>query len=130
MANSEERMKILKLIEEGKISAEEGAKLIAALGEAKRGVPTPPRPPGAPGPGGARWLRVRVTDTRTGRSKASVQIPIALVDAGLKIGAHFAPEVQGVDMSNVMEALRLGVTGKIIDVTDEEDGEHVEIFVE
>jgi hypothetical protein len=29
-----------------------------------------------------------------------------------------------------MEALRMGVTGKIIDVTDEEDGEHVEIFVE
>jgi hypothetical protein len=128
MANSEERMKILKLIEEGKISAEEGAKLLAALSDTRRGIPTPPRPPGAGGP--ARWLRVRVTDTRTGRSKASVQIPLALVDAGMKIGAHFAPEVQGVDMSNVMEALRMGVTGKIIDVTDEEDGEHVEIFVE
>ncbi|MBM4427947.1 MAG: hypothetical protein Q8L87_16270 [Anaerolineales bacterium] len=129
MANSEERMKILKLIEEGKISAEEGAKLLSALSDASRGIPMPPRPPGAPG-GPARWLRIRVTDTRTGRSKASVQIPLALVDAGMKIGAHFAPEVQGVDMSNVMEALRMGVTGKIIDVTDEEDGEHVEIFVE
>ena len=127
MANSEERMKILKLIEEGKISAEEGAKLLSALSDSRRGIPTPSRPPS---PGGARMLRVRVTDTRTGRSKASVQIPLALVDAGLKIGAHFAPEVQGVDMSNVMEALRMGVTGKIIDVTDEEDGEHVEIFVE
>ncbi|KAA0278563.1 MAG: hypothetical protein HS100_10170 [Anaerolineales bacterium] len=128
MANVEERMKILKLIEEGKISAEEGAKLLSALSDSRRGVPAPPRSPSAPG--GARMLRVRVTDTRTGRSKASVQIPLALVDAGLKIGAHFAPEVQGVDMSNVMEALRMGVTGKIIDVTDEEDGEHVEIFVE
>ena len=55
---------------------------------------------------------------------------LALVDAGLKIGAHFAPEVEGVDMSNVMEAVRSGVQGKIIDVTDEEDGEHVEIYVE
>ena len=128
MANSEERMKILKLIEEGKISAEEGAKLLSALSDSRKNFPpAPPRPPSA---GGARMLRVRVTDTRTGRSKASVQIPLALVDAGLKIGAHFAPEVQGVDMSNVMEALRMGVTGKIIDVTDEEDGEHVEIFVE
>jgi len=129
MAKTEERMKILKLIEEGKISAEEGAKLLSALSDSSRGIPAPPRPPGVPG-GPARWLRVRVTDTRTGRSKASVQIPLALVDAGLKIGAHFAPEVQGVDMSNVMEALRMGVTGKIIDVIDEEDGEHVEIFVE
>jgi hypothetical protein len=128
MANSEERMKILKLIEEGKISADEGSKLLSALSDSRRSIPTPPRPSGMGG--GARWLRIRVTDTRTGRSKASVQIPLALVDAGMKIGAHFAPEVEGVDMSNVMEALRAGVTGKIIDVVDENDGEHVEIFVE
>jgi hypothetical protein len=126
MASSEERMKILKMIEEGKLSAEEGTKLLSALSE--RRMPAPPRPPGASG--APRWLRIRVTDVRTGRSKASVQIPLALVDAGMKIGAHFAPEVEGVNMSNVMEALRSGVTGKIIDVTDEEDGEHVEIYVE
>lgn len=130
MANAEERMKILKMIEEGKISADEGSKLLSALSESRRNVPTPPRPPSMGGGSAPRWLRIRVTDTRTGRSKASVQIPLALVDAGMKIGAHFAPEVEGVDMSNVMEALRMGVTGKIIDVTDEEDGEHVEIYVE
>ncbi|MDD2922218.1 MAG: hypothetical protein PHQ36_08020 [Anaerolineales bacterium] len=126
MANIEERMKILKMIEEGKISADDGAKLLAALSEPRKGIPVPQNPSGA----AARWLRIRVTDTRTGRSKASVQIPLALVDAGMKIGAHFAPEVEGVDMSNVMDALRMGVTGKIIDVVDEEDGEHVEIYVE
>ena len=126
MASSEERMKILKMIEEGKLSAEEGTKLLTALTE-RRG-PTPPRAPGMPG--APRWLRIRVTDIRSGRSKASVQIPLALVDAGMKIGAHFAPEVEGVDMSNVMNAVRSGMTGRIIDVTDEADGEHVEIFVE
>jgi hypothetical protein len=126
MASSEERMKILKMIEEGKLSAEEGTKLLSALSGPR--VPNPPRSPGMPG--APRWLRIRVTDVRTGRSKASVQIPLALVDAGMKIGAHYAPEVEGVNMSNVMEAIRSGVTGKIIDVTDEEDGEHVEIYVE
>lgn len=126
MASSEERMKILKMIEEGKLSAEEGTKLLSALSGPR--LPTPPRPPGMPG--APRWLRIRVTDIRTGRSKASVQIPLALVDAGMKIGAHYAPEVEGVNMSNVMEAVRSGVTGKIIDVTDDEDGEHVEIYVE
>ena len=126
MASSEERMKILKMIEEGKISAEEGTKLLSALSGPR--TPTPPRAPGMPG--APRWLRIRVTDVRTGRSKASVQIPLALVDAGMKIGAHYAPEVEGVNMSNVMEAIRSGVTGKIIDVTDEEDGEQVEIYVE
>jgi hypothetical protein len=126
MASTEERMKILKMIEEGKLSAEEGTKLLAALSERRN--PTPPRLPGTPG--APRWLRIRVTDIRSGRSKASVQIPLALVDAGMKIGAHFAPEVEGVDMTNVMEAMRSGMTGKIIDVIDEEDGEHVEIYVE
>lgn len=125
MASVEERMKILKMIEEGKLSAEEGTKLLVALGTKKN---TSLRGPGMPG--AAKWLRIRVTDTRSGRSKASVQIPLALVDAGLKIGAHFAPEVEGVDMSNVMEAMRSGMTGKIIDVTDDEDGEHVEIYIE
>lgn len=128
MTSHEERLKILKMIEDGKISADEGAKLLSALsqGRGKGGMIS--RGPGAPG--AARWLRIRVTDVHTGRSKASVQIPLALVDAGMKIGAHFAPEVEGVDMTNVMAALRAGMTGKIIDVTDEEDGEHVEIYVE
>jgi hypothetical protein len=127
MATAEERMKILKMIDEGKISAEEGARLLSALSDGRRAVnpSTPPRMQGA-----ARWLRVRVTDVATGRSKAMVQIPIALLDAGMKIGAHFAPEVEGVDMSTIMEALRSGMTGKIMDVIDQDDGEHVEIFVE
>jgi len=127
MATAEERMRILKMIDEGKISAEEGAKLLSALNENRRGsnVQVQSRMTGA-----ARWLRVRVTDVGTGRSKATVQIPLALMEAGMRIGAHFAPEVEGVDMVTIMEALRSGMTGKIVDVVDEKDGEHVEIFIE
>lgn len=127
MAETAERMRILKMIEDHKITAEEGARLLSAMGDIGSTS-------GASGPGRAagtgRWLRIRVTDIASGKSKASVQIPIGLIDAGMKIGAHFAPEVEGVDMSNVMDAIRSGATGKIIDVTDDEDGEHVEIFVE
>ena len=123
MASVEERMKILKMIEEGKVSAEEGAKLLSALSNANR-------PMGGLSGSGAKWLRVRVTEVNTGRSKATVQIPISLMEAGMKIGAHFAPEIDGVNMDQLMEALRSGITGKIIDVVDDEDGEHVEIFVE
>ncbi len=126
MASSEERMKILKMIEEGKLSAEEGTRLLSALSSGSRLVSSS----GGLAASGAKWLRVRVTEVATGRSKATVQIPIALIDAGMKIGAHFAPEIDGVDMSQLMEALRSGTTGKIIDVVDDEDGEHVEIFVE
>ena len=123
MTTVEERMKILKMIEEGKVNAEEGAKLLSAVTSANR-------PLGALSASGAKWLRVRVTDINSGRSKATVQIPINLMEAGMKIGAHFAPEIDGVNMDQLMDSLRSGVTGKIIDVTDDEDGEHVEIFVE
>jgi hypothetical protein len=127
MATVEERMKILKMIEEGKVSAEDGVKLLAALTDGRHG---PSAPGSSRAAGAGHWLRIRVTDIATGRSKASVQIPLGLIDAGMKIGAHFAPEVEGVDMSNVLEAVRSGTTGKIIDVIDDEDGEHVEIYVE
>jgi hypothetical protein len=123
MATTEERMKILKMIEEGKVSAEEGARLLAALASSNR-------PTGSLSSSGAKWLRVKVTEVNTGRSKATVQIPISLMEAGMKIGAHFAPEIDGVKMDDLMNALRSGTLGKIIDVTDDEDGEHVEIFVE
>jgi hypothetical protein len=127
MTDSDERMRILKMIEEHKITAEDGAKLLAALGEGSSAGAA-----AGAGRGGSagKWLRIRVTDIATGRSKASVQIPIGLMDAGMKIGAHFAPEVEGVDMTRVLDAVRAGASGKIIDVTDDTDGEHVEIFVE
>ncbi len=121
MSPTEERLRILKMVEEGKITAEEAAKLLKALS-------APRQQSGKTS--SARWLRIRVTDTKTGKAKALVQIPFSLVEAGIKIGAHFAPEIEGIDMSNLVDALRSGETGKLIDVVDEEDGEHVEIFVE
>src|SRR5262249_55431975 len=73
----EERMKILKLIEDGKIPAEEGAKLLAALADSRR---TPPAQPGAGPAGNARWFRVRVTDVATGKTKINVNLPMSLVN--------------------------------------------------
>jgi SHOCT-like protein len=128
MTTSEERMKILKSIQEGKVSPEQGAKLLSAMTGARHGLASAQA--SARGAGTGRWLRIKVTDTATGRSKASVQIPLGLIDAGMKIGARFAPDVEGADMSRVMEAVRAGTIGKIIDVTNEEDREQVEIYVE
>jgi hypothetical protein len=126
MVTSEERMRILKMIQEGKITAEEGAKLLAALRESRKET----RPPTSTGRLGRGWLRVRVTDMSTNRPKVNVNLPLSLMDAGLKIGAQYAPELAGIDLSEFIEEIKGGAQGKIIDVIDEEDGEHVEIFVE
>ncbi len=125
MATTEERMQILKMIEEGKISAKDGAELLRALDQDNK-------PPSMPlkGASARRWFRVRVTDMSTGRTKVNVNIPMGLVNVGIKMGARFAPEVEGVAYDEIMEAIQSGQQGKIMDVMDEEDGERVEIFVE
>jgi hypothetical protein len=126
MATTEERMKILNMIREGKITAEEGAKLLSALGDTQKSA----RSPASKGTGEPRWFRVRVTDLVNGNTKVSVNIPIGLMEWGMQIGAHFAPEVGDLDFEELKDMLQSGVEGKVVDVIDEEDGEHVEIFIE
>lgn len=126
MPTTEERMKILNMIREGKISAEEGAKLLSALGDSQKST----RVQAARSTGEPRWFRVRVTDLVNGKTKVSVNIPINLMEWGMQIGAHFAPEVADLDFEQLKEMLQSGVEGKVVDVIDEEDGEHVEIFIE
>jgi hypothetical protein len=127
MATAEERLKILKMVADGNISAEDGAKLLAALNEGRKAAGTP-----APGPSGgeARWFRVRISDTASGKTTTTVNIPLGLVNAGIKMGARFVPNWDSGQMEALTEALKSGASGKIIDVTDEDKGERVEIFVE
>jgi hypothetical protein len=123
MSLHDERMQILNMIQNGQVSAEEGAKLLAALkAGAKESPPTEGSQP--------RWFRVRITDLKTGKSKVNVNIPMALVNVGMKMGARFVPEAEGVDYDELAAAIRSGAQGKVIDVEDEESEEHVEIFVE
>jgi hypothetical protein len=123
MVTSEERMKILKMVEDGKISAEEAAQLLKALSKQERR-----RTPVAEGD--ARWLRVRITDLDSDRASVNVNLPINMVNVGLKMGARFIPEFEGLDLEELGDALRQGLTGKIVDVVDEEDGQHVEVYIE
>ena len=122
----DERLKILKMVEDGKVSPGEGAALLSALGEDRKSRQPERRTFGD----GTRFFRVRVTDLVTGRSKATVSIPMSLMDWGFRIGAQFAPEIGDVDLEELSEVLRSGAEGKIVDVIDEEDGEHVEIYID
>ncbi len=124
MTTSEERMRILQMIHEGKVTAEEGAKLLQALGSSRRSS-APPPPARDP-----RLLRVRITDLKTGKTKVNVNIPMGLVNVGIKLGARFTPAHADVDYEEIMEAIKGGASGKLVDVEDVESGEHVEVWVE
>jgi hypothetical protein len=123
MVKSGERMKILRMIEEGKISAEEGTRLLRALSKGERRAADVAET-------GARWLRVRVTDIDTGKSTVNVNLPVGLVNVGLRMGARFVPDMENVELEELSEALKQGLTGKVIDVIDEDEGHRVEVYVE
>lgn len=136
MVNVEERLKILNLLQEGKITAAEAARLLEALETsasakpgARSGVGSNPPYPPSPVSGG-KWLRVRVTDTNSGKTRVNVRLPLNLVGSGIRMGMRFAPEIEGLDPNALMEWIQSGEMGQIVDVLDEEDGEHVEVFIE
>ncbi len=121
---SEERTRILQMVSEGKISAQDGVKLINALRSSRSG--TPPTDRG----GTPRWIRVRVSDVVTGRTRVNVNLPFSLIQAAAKLGARFTPQTDELDWEELITAIREGAPGKIVDIEDEEGGEKVEVFVE
>jgi hypothetical protein len=126
MTTAEERLKILRMIQEGKITAEEGIQLMDALEK----DPTPSTPPSGAGGKSGRWMHVRITDTTTGKTRVDLRLPINLVNAGMKMGARFSPGVESMDLGQILQQANTGETGQVVDVFDEDDGEHVEIFIE
>jgi hypothetical protein len=131
MANKEERLRVLRMIQEGKLSPDEAAGLLEALDETN----APSRAEYSTTASSVaaksnRWFRVRVTDTNTGKTRVNVRMPISVVNAGLKMGVKFAPQVEGLDPEILMQLINDGELGQIVDVFDDEDGEHVEVFIE
>ncbi len=124
MATPDERMKILKMLEEGKLSADEASRLLKAL--SKGSTETRPASQG----GESKWMRIRVTDLDGDRAAINVNLPMRLVNVALRLGAQFIPEDEDIDLEELAEALKAGLTGKIVDVIDEEEGRQVEIYVE
>jgi hypothetical protein len=123
MSISEERLRILKLIESGQVSAEEGGQLIEALAENQERD----RPRGTMQP---RVLRVRVTDVSSRRQKINVTIPVSLVGIGLKLGAKLVRRMETANADQIMRAIEGGSLGRIFEMQDLDEGERVEIFVE
>jgi len=144
MSTSEERLQILRMVQEGKITAEEGMHLLEALASptvrsepppppALSEIPAIPQPPASsesPSLRTPRWFRVRVTDTNSGKVRVNVRLPINVINAGMKMGARFSPEVEGLKIDDLSALINSGTIGQIVDVYDEEDGEHVEVFLE
>lgn len=137
MATREERQKILEMVASGALNAGEAADLLAQPAAetpvTDATVPEPEKaPPETPGDPAARprWLKIRVGDLKSGRGKVSVNIPLRLMQFGLQVGRGFVPELEKVDWDALSATLTESERGLLVDVQDEEDGEHVRIYVE
>jgi len=128
MATAEERMQVLRMIENGTVNAAEGARLLDALGQDIPSQPATPPPPPVVHPAAPRRFHIRVTDLTTGKAKVDVNLPWSLVSVGINMGARFAP--RDIDIEQMMQTIDSSTSGKVMDIVDEEDSERVEIFVE
>jgi hypothetical protein len=139
---SEERLEILRLVENQTITAEEASRLLEALDRSDRAERvgregredhfTAPFPPGfpftpPPPPRGGRSVRIRITDTSEDQTKLNLVLPHPLLEAGLKMAKRFAPD-QMLEAKEIRETIDEGFTGSILDILDGD--QRVEIILE
>lgn len=120
----EETLKILKMIEEGIITAEEGGKLIEAM-ENKGAEPSNQSKR-------IKWIRIKVTGGRQEKNY-NVKIPANMIKVGLKLGAKFNLSGTQGNMDQyyqtIQEAIQNEKLGEVLNV-ESEDGEKIQIILE
>jgi hypothetical protein len=123
---AEERKQILEMLASGKVSVDEAAKLLEAV-----------EGPGAPGAAGevpatgfgkGRTLRVRVVEN--GRQKVNINVPFGLAKLFLGFAGKVLKEekIKDLDVNEIIRQVERGVSGKIVEVTD--DDTLIEVYVE
>ena len=127
----DERLEVLRLLQAGEITAEEAAQLLDALDRTDARARTATEGPGAfagasAGRAGGQ-IRLRVSNSATGKPNVNLALPLGLIGAGVAVAKRFAPD-RVLDAEALQEALASGMRGKILDVDD--DDERVEIWVE
>jgi hypothetical protein len=116
--------RVLRLVSEGHLSAEEAGPILDALAN------RPPRPPDTPSPRSpgerdeiaGQALRIEVRER--GRTVVNLRVPLALGRAA--IGR--VPGISEMTSERIREAIAAGIKGPVVEV--EEDGDGVRISIE
>ena len=142
---SEEKIRILKMLEEGKINSEQAERLLSAVGETYIEDKEDDLVPH----GKAKWLKIRVFEEDMEKPKDIVNVPLKLAKIAVRLGTKFTNFIpadakeemakNGVtpDMLNDLDKLDELIDGiseagpfKLVDVDDEENGNKVQITIE
>jgi hypothetical protein len=116
--------RVLRLVSEGHLSAEEAGPLLDALANRPPRTPEAPshRSPGESGDSAGQALRIEVRES--GRTIVNLRVPLALGRAA--IGR--VPGISDMTSERIREAIAAGIKGSIVEV--EEDGDGVRISIE
>ena len=140
----DEKQKILKMVEDGKITAQDAIELLDALGQDDKAVsPNPPKAAKAPGKKTMFRIRIDAGDGE-GKAKVNVNIPISVAKKLTSLtkvipdSAKTEMEKEGfnIDELNLKELLEAIESGEMdeeivdIDASSEEGGAKVKIYVD
>ena len=121
--STDERNRILNMVESGQITAGQAAQLLDTL---------LPEHEQSSGQMENRTLRIWMTDMPTNRSKMNMTatMPLYLVSMSLRLLARLLSQLNDSTIQNVIRAIERGTTGRLLDLQDLEEGKRLEIFVE
>jgi len=125
--STDERGRILNLVESGQITAVEAAQLLDAL-VAEHEARYQHQSERAQN----RIVRVWMSDLATTRKRINVTatMPLSLIKVTLRMLAQLGPQLDDNTIQNVIRAIETGPTGRLLDMQDLEEGKRIEIFVE
>jgi len=121
--STNERNRILGMIESGQITAAQAAGLLDTLmlnyEQARSQMEN-------------RTVRIWMTDMSNNRRKMNMTatIPVYLVNMSLRLLARLVSQLDDGTIQQVIHALERGTTGRLLDLQDLEEGKRLEIFVE
>jgi len=137
MNNTDEKIRILNMVQDGKITAEEAAKLLEALEvkEDKNEVEVLDSFDGRSSTKGKpRWLRIVVSDINSGKKEVNIKVPASFLKTGMNLASkiNVGNEVlDQIDLEGLLSAADSdNPTGVLVDIEETESGQHVLITLE
>jgi len=126
---TDERNRILGMVEAGQISAAQAAQLLDALvmqqSQTNQRIERTEQLQ-------SHTIRIWITDmtTRRQKIKLTATLPVYLLSVSLRMISRLAPHLDNNTIQHILETIERGNTGRVLDVQDLEEGKRLEIFVE
>jgi hypothetical protein len=120
-----EKLKILKMLEEKRITSEEAMQLLEAVDKVDKAGEAAPRR--------GRFLRIRVYEGEGEKAKVNINVPLGwskllapFIEG--KIKARLQEKGYDLDLAKIQEYIESGEAGRIVDVQDGKN--KVEIYID